>query len=124
MMMTLAPKFVKYIPSTLEEGTIYISREFGTAIHVCVCGCGNQVVTPLSPEDWQLTVQNNSISLYPSIGNWNFKCKSHYWIRNSKIIWVSLDKTVAVDETYNAWLLKIKFIIEKLVSITGSIFKI
>jgi len=45
-----------------------------------VCGCNNEVVTPLSPTDWQLTFDGESVSLNPSIGNWSFKCKSHYWI--------------------------------------------
>ena len=25
--------------------------------------------------------------LYPSIGNWQFPCRSHYWIRRNRIIW-------------------------------------
>jgi Leucine-rich repeat (LRR) protein len=29
------------------------------------------------------------VSLSPSIGNWNHKCKSHYFIRNDKVIWAS-----------------------------------
>ena len=54
-------------------------------MHKCVCGCGNEVVTPLSPTDWKLTFNGKSVTLYPSIGNWNFECQSHYWIRNNKI---------------------------------------
>jgi hypothetical protein len=51
-----------------------------------VCGCGNEVVTPFSPTDWQFTFDGETITLSPSIGNWNFKCQSHYWITNSKIV--------------------------------------
>jgi len=80
-------KFVEYIPMTLEEGVLYVSMEVGTVIHKCVCGCGREVVTPLSPTDWNLTFDGESISLYPSIGNWNFECKSHYWIQNNKVKW-------------------------------------
>ena len=79
-------KFVEFIPDNLEEGVIYVSLQYTTAIHKCVCGCGNEVVTPLSPNDWQLTFNGESISLSPSIGNWNFKCQSHYWIVNNKVI--------------------------------------
>ena len=28
-----------------------------------------------------------TISLDPSIGNWNFRCQSHYWIRRNRAIW-------------------------------------
>ena len=83
----LAHKFVEYIPKSLNEGTIYISIEFATASHKCVCGCGNEVVTPLSPTDWKLIYDGESVSFDPSLGNWNFECRSHYWIKNNTVIW-------------------------------------
>jgi hypothetical protein len=55
-------------------------------MHLCACGCGNRVVTPLSPKGWRL-IFDGSFSLYPSIGNWSFPCQSHYWIRNESVIW-------------------------------------
>lgn len=61
--------------------------DFPMAIHKCCCGCGKEVVTPFSPTDWKLTFDGETISLYPSIGNWNFPCRSHYWIINSEIKW-------------------------------------
>ena len=85
--MKLIHKFVKSIPEELEDGVVYVSIEYATAIHKCCCGCGNQVVTPLSPTDWKLTFDGETISLYPSIGNWDFKCQSHYWITNNKVEW-------------------------------------
>jgi len=84
-MKTLQHKFVEFIPEVLEDGILYITIEYCTAIHKCVCGCGNEVVTPISPTDWQLTFDGKSVSLFPSIGNWNFKCKSHYWIIKNNI---------------------------------------
>ena len=81
----LKHKFVEFIPEKAEEGVLYISIEYCTAIHKCVCGCGNEVVTPLSPTDWRLSFNGKTVSLYPSIGNWNFDCQSHYWIKNNKI---------------------------------------
>ncbi len=83
--MILQHKFVTNIPDQLEDGVLYISIEHCTAIHKCICGCGNEVVTPFSPTGWSLTFNGKTISLNPSIGNWNFECKSHYWIKNSKI---------------------------------------
>lgn len=82
-------KFVELMPEPLEEGVLYISMEYCTAIHKCVCGCGNKVVTPLSPTDWKMTFDETSISLSPSIGNWSFPCQSHYWIVNNMIIYAS-----------------------------------
>jgi len=84
-MKTLQHKFVEYIPTFLEEGIIYITIEYRTAVHKCVCGCGGKVVTPITPKDWKLTFDGKSISLFPSIGNWNFDCKSHYFIINNEI---------------------------------------
>lgn len=84
--MKLQHKFVEFIPELLEEGILYISLTYCTAIHKCVCGCNNEVVTPFSPTDWKMTFDGETISLSPSIGNWNFNCRSHYWIKNSEII--------------------------------------
>jgi len=79
--------FVHYIPEQLEPGTIYISIDYATAVHICCCGCGEQVVTPFNPTDWKLIFDGETISLYPSIGNWKFKCRSHYWINKNIIEW-------------------------------------
>ena len=83
----LKHEFVEYAPRELEDGTLYVSIKFATAIHNCCCGCGHQVVTPLSPADWTLIFDGRSVSLYPSIGNWSFPCRSHYWIKHNKVIW-------------------------------------
>jgi uncharacterized protein DUF6527 len=87
---TLKHEFVDYLPSDPGQGTIYISMKFATAVHKCCCGCGGKVVTPLSPTDWSLTFDGETISLDPSIGNWSFGCKSHYWIRASRVRWARL----------------------------------
>jgi hypothetical protein len=84
---TLTHEFVEYIPDELKEGTLYISMSYATAAHKCCCGCGNEVVTPLSPTDWTLIFDRKFITLDPSIGNWSFACRSHYWIRRGKVQW-------------------------------------
>lgn len=86
-MMIMQHRFLEFIPDQLEEGILYVSIEYCTAIHLCVCGCRNKVVTPISPTDWRLTFNGKSISLHPSIGNWNFDCQSHYWIRSGVVEW-------------------------------------
>ncbi len=86
------------MPESLEEGVLYVSMEYCTAIHNCVCGCGNKVVTPISPTDWQLKFDGKSISLKPSIGNWSFDCQSHYWITNNRIHWAGKWDKREIDE--------------------------
>lgn len=83
----LKHEFVEYIPDKLKDETVYVSLAFSTAAHKCCCGCGNEVITPLSPTDWKLISHGESISLYPSIGNWNFPCRSHYWIDHNRVKW-------------------------------------
>ena len=90
--MTLKHKFIEKIPDKIEEGVIYISMDHCTAIHSCACGCGNEVVTPFSPLDWNLKFDGKTISIRPSIGNWNFECKSHYWISNNRIEFLKEDR--------------------------------
>lgn len=85
--IVLKHEFVEFIPAELKSGTIYVSMRFGTATHLCVCGCGNKVVTPLRPMDWKLIFDGKTISFHPSIGNWSFPCRSHYWIRNNRVQW-------------------------------------
>lgn len=34
-----------------------------------------------------LTYDGETVSLSPSIGNWNFPCRSHYIIRHNRIEW-------------------------------------
>ena len=66
-------EFVEFIPSTLNDGVLYISIPYATAVHKCCCGCGEKVVTPLTPTDWSLTFDGLTASLSPSIGNWGFQ---------------------------------------------------
>jgi len=80
-------EFVEYIPTQLEEGVVYIAPEFGAVIHLCCDGCGERVSTPLHPGQWTLTFDGQTISLNPSIGNWQLACKSHYYIRRNQVVW-------------------------------------
>lgn len=84
-MKTLQHKFVDFIPDTLKEGVLYISLNYCTAVHKCACGCGHEVVTPISPNGWSITLYGKDVSLHPSIGNYNLVCQSHYWIIHNKI---------------------------------------
>jgi len=83
----LTHEFVEFVPDNLEERTLYVCIGMATVVHRCCCGCGNEVVTPLSPTDWKLTFDGETVTLHPSIGSWGFKCQSHYWIRNNRVKW-------------------------------------
>jgi hypothetical protein len=79
--------FVETIPDVVEPGILYVSTTYGTAIHRCACGCGNEVVTPVTPTDWTVLFDGETVSLRPSIGNWGFVCESHYWIKRNRVQW-------------------------------------
>lgn len=83
----IAHAFVDAIPQTLEAGIVYVSIRYATAVHLCCCGCDREVVTPLQPNRFKLTYDGESVSLWPSIGNWSFPCQSHYWIEEGRVRW-------------------------------------
>lgn len=83
----IKPEFVDFIPDVVKDGVLYISISYATATHKCPCGCGEIVVTPVRPTDWTLTWNGETVTLYPSIGNWGLQCQSHYWIEENRIVW-------------------------------------
>ena len=85
--MKLRHEFVDHIPEQLDDGVLYVSIRFGTVVHRCACGCGEEVVTPLGPVEWRLIYDGRTVSLTPSIGNWSFACRSHYWIDEGSVRW-------------------------------------
>lgn len=82
----IRPEFVEFIPERLEDGVLYISERYRAAVHKCCCGCGQEVVTPLSRAEWSVKLNSGRVSLWPSIGNWSYSCRSHYVIRDSRVI--------------------------------------
>lgn len=77
---------VHYMPKQLREGILYVSDEFETAAHLCACGCGEKIRTPLLPTEWQLTGTDSNPTLRPSVGNWQKPCRSHYLITKGKVV--------------------------------------
>ncbi|MGD0165606.1 MAG: DUF6527 family protein [Candidatus Sulfotelmatobacter sp.] len=94
---TLAHEFVEFIPDVIEEGKLYVSIEYATTVHKCACGCLKEVVTPLGPADWKLIFDGKTVSLDPSIGNWSFPCRSHYWVSNNRAVWAEDWSQARVD---------------------------
>jgi len=77
---------VHYMPAKLDPGFLYVSKEFGAAAHLCACGCGTTVRTPL--DRWSLTETQSGPSLDPSVGNWQEHCQSHYFIARGEVRWM------------------------------------
>lgn len=99
-MKTFTHRFVEFMPEQMESDVIYISLRFSLVSHQCACGCGEEVVTPLSPRDWQLIFNGETVSLYPSIGNWIFACRSHYWINQNRAVRAPRSHSMDCEEVY------------------------
>ena len=87
MVNSITLRRVKYLPTELAPGILYVSEEFAVAGHLCACGCGNKVITPLGPSEWTFTERNQRPTLHPSVGNWQLPCRSHYVIAEGRIRW-------------------------------------
>ena len=79
--------FVDSVPHELEEGYLYVSLRYRTVTHLCACGCGVEVNTPLHPTGWAITYDGVRVSLWPSVGNWSEQCASHYLIDKNIVRW-------------------------------------
>lgn len=78
---------VHYMPKELQAGILYVSDEFDIALHLCACGCGLKVKTPLGPTEWSVRETRRGVTLRPSVGNWQQPCRSHYLITDGEIVW-------------------------------------
>jgi hypothetical protein len=84
---SIALQNVEFMPKELEPDILYVSERFGTAAHLCACGCGAKIRTPLGPTEWSVKKSASGPTLWPSVGNWQKACQSHYIIRDGEIIW-------------------------------------
>jgi hypothetical protein len=93
---TVTFEFIDLLPPALQDGVVYISMEHRTVVHNCCNGCGERIVLGLSPAQWTLTFDGETITLDPSIGGGALACNSHYWIRRNKVVWA---KPLTADQT-------------------------
>lgn len=89
MLMKFELQRVHYMPKELKPGVLYVSEEFCTAAHLCACGCGSKIRTPLGPTEWSVEETDLGPTLRPSVGNWQQTCQSHYWIHQGTVKWAS-----------------------------------
>lgn len=85
--MKIELQHVHYMPKELKPGVLYVSEKYSTAAHLCACGCGAKIRTPLGPTEWALEETNDGPTLRPSVGNWQQACQSHYWIYRGEVEW-------------------------------------
>jgi len=79
-------EFVESFPKALVPGLLYVSPTYATAAHVCPCGCGQRVVTKLSPARWRV-IFDGEVSVRPSIASTGLSCNSHYFITRGTVEW-------------------------------------
>ena len=78
---------VSAMPEVLDSGVLYHAPAYGVASHLCACGCKYEAVTRLASDRWSLSFGDRGPSLWPSIGNGSFPCRSHYFILNGAVRW-------------------------------------
>ena len=89
MICQISPEFVDEIPGEISEGYLYLCLPYNAVIHKCACGCGEIISTPLDKKHgWVMQYDGEEVTLSPSIGNGSYKCRSHYFIRGNKIVWL------------------------------------
>lgn len=95
---TIRAEFVEFVPDLLDDGVLYISERYKTASHKCCCACGEEVVIPLGPADWSVRIDGGKVSMHPSIGNWRFRCRSHYVIWRDQVVWAGAMKAEQIAQ--------------------------
>lgn len=86
---------VSELPKVTNENVIYIEgnesqKEYWYALLKCPCGCQENIMLNLMEDAkpcWNVNVNDSGISVSPSIWR-TVNCKSHFWLSNSKVIWV------------------------------------
>ncbi len=79
--------WVEDMPETIEAGKVYISTKHRLTEHLCACGCGTEVSLPLGRSEWKIEYDGETVSIWPSVGNWQLPCRSHYIIQKNKTRW-------------------------------------
>ncbi len=83
----------------LEDGVLYVvdseDQREQNVLYNCPCGCGSIVSIQYYNEaqqkelypSWAYRETAGRVTLSPSVCSSGFLCKSHYFIRDNKIVW-------------------------------------
>lgn len=83
----------------LEDGVLYICDGVELRDQVvmfnCPCGCGNVVMIPYYKvgqqkeelTSWGIREVDGRVTLAPSILSSGWPCRSHYFVRENKVVW-------------------------------------
>ena len=77
----------------IESKSLYVvgrHRQYKWAILACPCGCSERVdicLMPSASPRWEISMIRGKATLHPSIWIPGDRCGSHFWIRNSRVIW-------------------------------------
>ncbi len=80
------------VPDKLKDNTIYFIGEdpnFYQFVMLCPCKCGNILHMNLVPDTkpvWSYTFNHDKVSFSPSVHR-KIGCESHFFIKNSRILW-------------------------------------
>jgi len=77
---------VEELPSTVDERIVYVSDEYELAVLKCACGCGH-TVTLLLGDGHRVRDVDGFADISPSIGVWDAPCRSHFLIRQGRVVW-------------------------------------
>ena len=79
----IIPIYLNIFPlkENMEFGKLYISLEYKSTSHLCLCGCGTECHLPINSNGWNFEDKEGKITMNPSILQ-RFKCRSHYIIKN------------------------------------------
>jgi hypothetical protein len=88
-------EIVSELPENYVEHILYLEgnvkeRYYWYALLKCPCSCGDIIMLNLMTDTkpcWNVDIINKAPSIYPSIWR-TINCKSHFWIKKGKVIWV------------------------------------
>ncbi len=76
-------QLMELAPKELIPGVLYVSLKYKLALHLCCCGCGEKVVTPLSPAEWHLRLADGKARIQrlwrrgpSSLRTWRATCRT------------------------------------------------
>ncbi len=85
---------VSELPEIPDDKVVYIEgseklNNYWYAFLKCPCGCNENIMLNLMNDAkpcWSISIKKGNFSISPSVWR-TVNCKSHFWLRNGKIVW-------------------------------------